>query len=103
MGIYQEWCAFAALGVEYLGMPAEAMPFYDGAKKWHRKAKKILGIVMKAGNFGHNIDSSYRSRYSKMTSNVITFWRRFGEFARIACIFPGHAPRFFVTYLGKRV
>ena len=58
---------------------------------------------MKAGNFGHNIDSSYRSRYSKMMSNVTTFWRRFWEFARIACIFPGHAPRFFVTYVGKRV
>jgi hypothetical protein len=33
MGLMSEWKAFGAFAVEYLGIPSEAMHFYDGAKK----------------------------------------------------------------------
>ena len=41
-GLMTEWKAFAALAVEYLGMPAELMPFYHQSKRWSRKADKIF-------------------------------------------------------------
>ena len=34
MGLMTEWKAFAAYAVDYLGMPSEAMPLYDGACEW---------------------------------------------------------------------
>ena len=55
-----------------------------------------------AGNFGHNKDNSYRSKYPKLVEKSITFFRRFGEYARLFAIFPADAPKFFVTYVGRR-
>lgn len=46
--------AFAALAVEWLGMPAESMPLYSSDKKWSRNAVRIISFVLKTGNFGHN-------------------------------------------------
>ena len=54
MDLMSEWKAFAALAVNTLGMPESAMPLYDPASKWSRKAEKILGFVLETGNFGHN-------------------------------------------------
>ena len=41
-GLMTEWKAFAALAVEYLGMPDEAMPFYQKSKGRSRRADKIV-------------------------------------------------------------
>lgn len=102
MGIVTEWRAFAAVAVAYLGMPVEAMPLYSKEMKWAKKAKKIIDIVMETGNMGHNIDDSYRMSSSKWKSLCITFWRRLKAFVRLSSIFPGNAPRFFVTYVMRR-
>lgn len=101
MGLMSEWKVFASLVIEYLGMPLEAMPLYE--KGDERKASRVLRHVIKSGNFGHNNDVSYRGRYGKFTSNVITFFRRLGEFVGFARLFPADAPKFFVTYVSKRV
>lgn len=101
-GILTEWKAFAAFAVDYLGMSEEAMPFYEDKLSWHRKAEKICKLVIETGNFGQNNDDSYRSKYSGLTRNLITTWKRFKEFARIAMIFPWNAPKFYVTYLINR-
>lgn len=45
-GLMCEWRAFAALAVEYLGMPAEAMPMYDSSKRWSQKATQILNFIL---------------------------------------------------------
>ena len=103
MGIVSEWQAFGAFAVEYLGMPVEAMPLYSSDASWSRKAKRICRVVMEAGNFGHNKDNSYRSKYPKLMEKSITFFRRLGEYTRLIAIFPKDAPRFFVTYVGRRV
>ena len=100
--LMSEWKAFAAFAVDYLGMPEEAMPFYEDKLSWHRKAEKICKLVIETGNFGHNKDYSYRSEYSGLIGNFITAWRRFNEFARIAMIFPWNAPKFYMTYLINR-
>ena len=102
MGIVSEWKAFGAFAVEWLGMPVEAMPLYSPEASWRRRAKRIGRVVLDAGNFGHNKDNSYRSKYPKLMEKSITFFRRLGEYGRLFLIFPADAPKFFVTYVGRR-
>ena len=53
-GVMTEWKSFAALAVDYLGMPVEAIPLYSDDKKWSRKADKVMDFILETGNFGHN-------------------------------------------------
>ena len=102
MGIMSEWKAFGAFAVSWLGMPEEAMPFYAQSTSLYRKARRICRVILDAGNFGHNKDQSYRSKYPKLIEKSITFWRRLGEYCRLTMIFPLDAPRFFWTYVFRR-
>lgn len=103
MGIVSEWKAFSAFAVGWLGMPVEAMPLYSPDAKWRRKARRICRVIMDSGNFGYNKDNSYRTKYPLLVEKSITFFRRLWENARLFVIFPGDAPRFFVTYVLRRV
>ena len=100
-GILSEWKGFASLAVNTLGIPVEAMPFYDVSHL--AKGTRVLEYVMKSGNFGHNKDNSYRARTSNFTGLMITFWRRVKEFAELTLIFPTQTPRIFLTYIQGRV
>ena len=125
MGIVSEWKTFGAFAEEYLGMPQEAIPllcendYSAGSSQvnenvnlkpetWNlkpslrRNARRICRVVLEAGNFGHNKDNSYRSKYPKLVEKSITFFRRLGEYGRLFLIFPADAPQFFVTYVGRR-
>ena len=87
MGAMTEWKAFAALAVEYLGMPAEAMPLYSPSHYWKRKANRIVKIVLETGNFGQNRDLSYQNK-SFVTRKTITLWRLTWDSFRQLAIFP---------------
>ena len=50
-GLKTEWRAFAAVAVDYLGMPVEAMPLYSDGGGWSRKANNIVGFVLKGGEW----------------------------------------------------
>lgn len=50
-GLIGEWKAFAAIAVEYLGMPVEAMSLYDADEKWKRKAAQITEFILKGGEW----------------------------------------------------
>lgn len=58
--VMTEWKAFAALAVDYLGMPVEAIPLYSPDKCWKKKALRINNYILETGNFGHNRDNSFR-------------------------------------------
>ncbi len=88
MGVMTEWKAFAALAVDYLGMPAEAMPFYSDDKKWKRKAVRVMEFVLETGNFGHNRDYSYQKKYPYIIYKVISFWKHLKDGAFFFTIFP---------------
>ena len=77
-----EWKAFAALAVEYLGMPVEAMPFYDNSSKFKAKASKVMEFVLETGNFGHNRDYSYRQKYPYVVFKAISLWRHIQDFGQ---------------------
>lgn len=99
MGLMSEWKAFGAFAVEYLGMPVEALPMYDDAPKWKRKAEKIKDFVMMSGNFGHNRDMSYYSKYPYIIRKCISMSQRVGDLIRHSRIFPLDSLRFFPTVM----
>lgn len=59
-GLMKEWQAFAALAVEFLGMPDEAIPFYDARnKKDEIRGKKLIDFIL-AGNTGNRMKNILR-------------------------------------------
>lgn len=88
MGLITEWKTFAALSVDYLGMPVEAMPFYSEDKKWKRKAVRVLEFVLETGNFGHNRDYSYYKKYPYIVYKAISFWKHLKDGAFFFSIYP---------------
>ena len=97
MSLMTEWKVFASLAVETLGMPLDAMPFYDSQFK--SKGERVLNRVLKSGNMGHNNDQSYHVRYKGLSYKIVALWRRFCDFLSFLPIFPVDAPKFFVTYV----
>lgn len=51
VGLLAEWRSFAALAVDYLGMPVEAMPLYCFDKKWSKKTARIVAFILKGGKW----------------------------------------------------
>lgn len=93
MNLMTEWKAFGALAVEYLGMPVEAMPFFDA--RYRTKGDHIMSFVLEVGNFGHNRDMSYYNNYPFLLRKAVSFLRRCGDLIRHARVFPIDSLRFF--------
>jgi hypothetical protein len=105
-GLISVWKGFAAFAVEYLGMPAEAMPLLDIRDKkedirWKKKADRICSFIMEVGDFGHNRDTSYYKKYPRLVRKVVSFGRRCGDMWRHAKIFPMDSLKFFPYMLFK--
>lgn len=94
MRLMSEWKAFAALAVQDLGMPAEAMPFYDPSARWQRKARRIRSFILRVGNFGHNRDASYYHTKPFLVRKTISLGRRLADFFTHVLIFPLDSLRF---------
>ena len=88
-GIMTEWKAFAALTVEHLGMPVDAMPFYDS--RFKIKGEKVMGFVVKTGNFGHNRHANETYKYPVVVRKAISFCRHTCDGFRFFRIFPLNA------------
>lgn len=100
LGVVSEWKAFATLSVECLGIPVEAMPFYSPARKWSRKAKRIMKFVLETGNFGHKRDYSYQEKHSYLIYKAISLRRHTCDFFRYFTIFPMDAIKVWWNMLG---
>ena len=94
MRLMSEWKAFAALALQDLGMPAEAMPFYDSSARWQRKARRIRSFILRVGNFGHNRDASYYHTKPFLVRKTISLGRRLADFFTHVLIFPLDSLRF---------
>ena len=99
MNLMAEWKAFGAFAVDYLGMPVEALPFYDPSPRWRRKARRICSFILQVGNFGHNRDRSYFNKYPYLIRKTISFHYILSDFLRHLIIFPRTSLRVF----GRRV
>lgn len=104
MGLMSEWNAFGAFAVGFLGMPADAMPFYSSAKSWKKKAVRICSYIMRVGNFGHNRDMSFYHSGSYFMKKIKSFGRRCGDMYRHFMIFPFDTVRFIpsIVFNGMR-
>jgi len=87
-GTESEWKAFAALAVDYLGMPVDAMPFYSPKNKWHKKANQILCFIFEMGNFGHNRDMSFLKSNTIVERKAKRFCHITKDFIKQLTIFP---------------
>ena len=98
-----KWKSFAALAVDYLGMPVEVMPLYSDEKRWKKKAGRIMSLIMESGNFGHGRDQSYKEKHSAFVSNIISF----GVYTKYSLlqfsIFPWDAVKGWKTTISKGV
>lgn len=88
MKLMSEWKAFASVAVNWLGMPADAMPFYSSSTIWKFKGQRIVSFVLEVGNFGHNRDKSYTNRYPFLIRKVISLWYHTSDSLRHSSIFP---------------
>ncbi|MBP1539324.1 MAG: nucleotidyltransferase family protein [Prevotella sp.] len=98
-GLMTAWRAFGAVAVEYLGMNADAVPFYSDATKWKKKASRIKNYVLMSGNLGHNRDHSYFEKYPFLIRKYVSFSRRMRDLTRHAQVFPLDSLRFFPRIL----
>jgi hypothetical protein len=103
MGLMSEWKAFYNLASRYLGMPDLDSELTIHDSRFDKKADRIMELVLESGNFGHNKDLSYRTRYSGMTYKIVAALRRLRDFASLIPVFPIDAPRFYVTYVFGKV
>lgn len=103
MGLMSEWKAFYNLTSRYLGMPDLDSELTIHDSRFDKKADRIMELVLESGNFGHNKDLSYRTRYSGITYIIVAAWRRLKDFSSLIPVFPLDAPRFYVTYVMGKV
>ena len=87
MGIVAEWKSFAALYVDYLDMPVDAIPFYSSESRWKKKSQKICEYVLKVGNFGHN-KVSVKSYRNPLMKKIMSLVRRTTDSLQHFFIFP---------------
>jgi hypothetical protein len=95
VGLMSEWRAFAAMAVDQLGMPAEAMPLYCSSRRWSRKGERILAFVMECGNFGRNRKGYAAPAKSYVVRKARSLWRKVRDFGRHMRLFPLDSVRFF--------
>ena len=100
MHIMGEWRAFTALAVDWLGMSADTIPFYSPSRRWSRKARRIMNMILKTGNFGHNADTSYQQKRPYLIRKTISLWRHTSSTANLFFIFPGASLRTWFLMLG---
>lgn len=99
-----EWKAFGSFAEDYLGMPADAMPFYNSKQmphgsQWHMKAERIMAFILETGSFGHNRDVSYQKETSKTLRRLITLWRQTLDNAEQFMIFPKNSIKVWWSFL----
>ena len=80
------------------------MRLYDARGQWSRKAGRIYSFIMTVGNFGHNRDLSYYSKYPYFVRKAVSFGRRVGDVFRHVRIFPLESLRFLprILFVGLR-
>ena len=95
-GIMTEWYSFASYAAGYLGMPVESIPLYSANGRWKENAKRINGIIMYVGNFGHNRDFTYLFEEPFIVRKTISFCRRTTDFTKRLLIFPVDSMRVWI-------
>jgi hypothetical protein len=97
MGLMTEWKAFAAVAVDWLGVPVEAMPLYSSDKKWSRKADRIIAYVLKCGNFGNNRRRIQTKSF--LGGKMVSLHRKISDFMEHETVFPIDSIKFLFYFI----
>ena len=107
MGLMNEWRAFGAYVVDYLGMPVEAMPLYSADARWSIKAHRINEFVMEVGNFGHKRAGSGSGLKAQgfVARKAVSLLRRTADSVRHFITFPGNSLKiwWYMVWTGLKV
>lgn len=89
LDLVKPWRVFGWIAVNMLGLPEEEMPFYDPSIE--KTAVKVVGMVMKEGNFGHEREDRWSESGHRLKDKAKVFlvstWRYlkvFPMFGRLA-------------------
>ena len=88
MNMLTEWRVFAMLGVNYLGVPYDAMPLLDSSDRYKKKAENLLSFIFETGNFGHRRDNTYYLKYPFVIYKAISLYRHLTDSISHFMIFP---------------
>ena len=103
MGLMTEWKTFAYLAVNTLGIPEQAMPFYSSKSRWKRKSDQLMTVILKTGNFGHNVDRSYINEAGLAKRKLITACRGTVDSFSLVTIFPKDTITIRINLLWKAI
>lgn len=96
MNLMQEWRAFGALAVQWLGLDANEMPFYEA--RYGNRGGRIVRFIMKAGNFGHN-QSHSQPKYKNYLHRKFTAFRyRIREIGQVFLVFPSKSLKYLYSF-----
>ena len=84
------WQVFGCIAVDWLGLPQDEMPFYDG--KCRKRANRAVEMILKEGNFGmewemakkHRQQIGLKRSLTTVFSIQIRQWRLLWVFPKIA-------------------
>ncbi|MBR5034792.1 MAG: nucleotidyltransferase family protein [Bacteroidales bacterium] len=62
------WRLYASIAVDYLGLPAGEMPFYESGL--NKRSSELLSLILEEGNFGYNFNL-LEGRPSSMVSGKL--------------------------------
>ncbi len=88
-----EWKAFYALASKYLA--GFGSGFTVNGSRFDKKADRIMELVLKAGNMGHNRDMSHFSKRPYLVRKCVSMGRRVSDLINHARFFPLDSLRFF--------
>ena len=91
LGLMEDWKVFGCMVVNYLGLPAEEMPFYDDSCK--RQAGKVLDRIFETGNFGTNISDENNTSGNVFLGKLTLLKTVTKNFFAVVRIFPGRSIR----------
>lgn len=101
MGLMSEWQAFAALAVDWLGMPAVEMPLYSVSRRWSRKGDRIMKFVLECGNFGHKRQEMRPKSF--LGGKIVSVFRKMSDFGRHTIVFPLDSVKSFFHFVGDGI
>ena len=91
LGLMDQWQVYGSLTVQYLGVKADEVPFYD--EKKNRRAARLLHYILTEGD---NREFKFGRSEQPTKKKAATLRYIFRKTARLLPIFPGEAMRYFI-------
>lgn len=95
-GSLKPWQMFGCVVVDYLGLPEEEFPFYNG--KYRTYTSKILQEILLGGNFGFHNPNKTKRPADYIAGKLHSFTNRFRRFYKIFPLFPSQISDYSFTY-----